>query len=899
MKEPENNHCELNLILLENGNLAPSFEAKKELSSQQLSTQEKFYNSFKENPVEALFQLGFMETKGILSSTLNFWHCFSLLFVNALRLTEHLDIKRDKVVIPFDEELCLKLLSDAPFFTGSEFLNIELLRRYWIELEKFYREKIKDYKGSAADLLRSYSEQINIADKIYFHMVENKKGSSTPFAFLATYSSGLNDKGIATHKPLKGVMDEYSGKQSKLVQMLGSVYRVAGKSSYIKSLLDNGEIFYPVGVDTSEAFTFLSETPLYEECGILCRIPNWWKSAKKGVRIKAKFGSKGRSFLGKEALVDFSAELTFDGMPLTPEEIEKIISDSSSLVLIKGKWAAMDKDKLKSTLDKWKEIQSLMSDGDLSFAEAAKIASGMDENISSTFYDEGTPVDFEFGDWMQSVLQKMKNPSEISSFKTGEGFKAQLRPYQTDGVNWLGFLSSMNFGACLADDMGLGKTVQVIALLSAECESQLKKERGVSLLVVPASLMHNWSAEIKKFCPSMKFVIAHPSNKDQFNIENPSEDEINKYTLIITTYGFVRKYKHFQERKWKYVIIDEAQAIKNHSSQQTKAVKTLKADKRIALTGTPIENTLWDLWSIFDFLNPGLMGSAAQFKRLTSEKSEHVYGKIRKVISPYILRRLKSDKKIISDLPDKIEMDTFTRLSKKQLILYRKHLDELTYLLEENVEGIEKKGLVLAAIMKFKQICNHPSQLTGDKEYSESDSGKFERLREICEVIRDKREKVLVFTQFKEMTEPLDNYLSSVFGAKGFSLHGATSIKKRKEMVDSFQSDEYYPYFVLSLKAGGTGLNLTKANHVVHFDRWWNPAVENQATDRAFRIGQKKSVVAHKFICEGTFEEKIDEMLKEKSKLSRSILSDADGLNLTELTNDEIIKLFKPGNIYE
>jgi len=284
------------------------------------------------------------------------------------------------------------------------------------------------------------------------------------------------------------------------------------------------------------------------------------------------------------------------------------------------------------------------------------------------------------------------------------------------------------------------------------------------------------------------------------------------------------------------------------------------------------------------------MGTKEEFKKLTKE-GEHSYSKIRKIISPYILRRLKTDKSIISDLPDKIELDSYSQLTKKQFVLYQKQVDELKKSIE-NSEGMERKGLVLATLMRFKQICNHPSQYLGDNDYNEKDSGKFNRLKEICETVKEKRERMLIFTQFKEMTEPLNNYLYKIFGKPGFVLHGGTQIKKRKEMVNKFQSDEYYPYFVLSLKAGGTGLNLTKANHVVHFDRWWNPAVENQATDRVFRIGQKKSVLVHKFICEGTFEEKIDEMLKHKSKLSDSILSKTDGVKFTEMSNDDIIKMF-------
>jgi len=317
---------------------------------------------------------------------------------------------------------------------------------------------------------------------------------------------------------------------------------------------------------------------------------------------------------------------------------------------------------------------------------------------------------------------------------------------------------------------------------------------------------------------------------------------------------------------------------------------------RIAMTGTPIENRLGDLWSLFDFLNQGLLGSAKEFTEFTKELQDSTtgYAKLRKMIQPFILRRLKTDKTIISDLPDKLEMNAYTTLSKKQIALYKQLLDEIGRKLEET-EGIERKGLVLASIMKFKQICNHPDQYLGREEFKAEHSGKFEQLREICETIRDKRERVLVFTQFKEMTEPLSEYLAGIFSKEGFVLHGETPVKKRKEMVEKFNGETYVPYMVLSLKAGGVGLNLTSANHVIHFDRWWNPAVENQATDRAFRIGQTKNVMVHKFVTKGTVEEKIDEMIAEKQKLSGDILGSSGEQWITEYDNEELMKIFALG----
>jgi non-specific serine/threonine protein kinase len=341
------------------------------------------------------------------------------------------------------------------------------------------------------------------------------------------------------------------------------------------------------------------------------------------------------------------------------------------------------------------------------------------------------------------------------------------------------------------------------------------------------------------------------------------------------------------------VVLDEAQAIKNPAAKQTKAVKQLRADTRIALTGTPIENRLSDLWSIFDFINPGLLGSPTQFSSFVkglADRPHSPYEPLRDLVRPYILRRMKTDKSIIADLPDKTEMKAFCSLSRKQAALYQQAVEELARQLED-VDGMQRKGMVLAFLMRLKQICNHPSQWLGDGAWAEEDSGKLARLRDILEVIAARQEKALIFTQFKETTAPLAAFAGSLFGRAGLVLHGETEIKKRKERVRQFQEDENIPFFVLSLKAGGAGLNLTAASHVVHFDRWWNPAVENQATDRAFRIGQNKNVLVHKFICRGTVEDKIDQLIESKQQLAGDLLGGGSEMVLTEMKDEDLLKL--------
>jgi non-specific serine/threonine protein kinase len=387
-------------------------------------------------------------------------------------------------------------------------------------------------------------------------------------------------------------------------------------------------------------------------------------------------------------------------------------------------------------------------------------------------------------------------------------------------------------------------------------------------------------------------VVAHPSAMPAETLANGA-DLLAGADVAITSYGYLARASSLGATSWRLVVLDEAHAIKNPGAKQTRTVKGLKADTRIALTGTPIENRLGDLWSIFDFINPGLLGSSKQFSSFVKSlaaRPHNPYAPLRELVRPYILRRLKTDKSIIADLPDKTEVKAFCLLSRKQAALYQQAVKDLAGKIAD-LDGIERRGVVLAFLMRFKQICNHPSQWLGDGAWAEEDSGKLARLRDIAEEIAARQEKALVFTQFRETTAPLAAFLGTVFGRPGLVLHGETEVKKRKDLVRQFQEDESVPFFVLSLKAGGAGLNLTAASHVVHFDRWWNPAVESQATDRAFRIGQTKNVLVHKFVCRGTVEDKIDQMIEAKQKLAGDFLGGGAEMLLTEMNDAELLRL--------
>jgi non-specific serine/threonine protein kinase len=441
--------------------------------------------------------------------------------------------------------------------------------------------------------------------------------------------------------------------------------------------------------------------------------------------------------------------------------------------------------------------------------------------------------------------------------------------------------------------MGLGKTVQVLAVLLRTRRETPAASRAPSLLVVPASLLGNWRAEAARFAPELSLLFAHPSEMPGETLKALADDPasaLRQTDLVVTTYSMVTRFEWMTEIDWHWVILDEAQAIKNPSTRQARAVKGLRGTRRIALTGTPVENSLGDLWSLFDFLNPGLLGTGAEFSRHTKKiaKGEGGFGPLRRLVRPYILRRLKSDKSVIADLPDKTEVRTYCPLTKHQAALYEQSVLELRDKLE-TVSAIQRRGVVLAFLMRFKQLCNHPAQWLGNGDYDPQGSGKFQRVAGLCEEIAARQEKVLVFTQFKEMTGPLEHFLAAQFKRPGLVLHGETPVKARQALVERFQREDGPPFFVLSLKAGGTGLTLTEAAHVIHFDRWWNPAVENQATDRAYRIGQKKNVLVHKFVCRGTVEEKIDRMLFDKRELADGVLADGGEVPLTEMSDKALL----------
>jgi len=844
-----------------------------------------------------LLLLGADEAGSALPPAASYWREFGGRYVTALCTQQGGEEPQDtvRVTAPADEELEHLALA-APPMRGGEYLTAAVLDALWQELDTAFRTELAESKCDVQAFLKRRNPAWNLVGRVHFNLAENRKDTDSPFAFLATYTTRLSAQAKAQHLPLGKALGEYAGaaNRERLLSLLLPVQRASETCPWLKAMVDAGEIFHPLRWTAGEALQLLRDVPLLEAAGVVVRMPAAWRGNRPPrPRVTGAVGRRPPSGLGQNALLDFRMEVTLDGERLTAAEINDLLAQSEGLALVRGRWIEVDREHLSRMIERFQAIERTAGENGLAFGEAMRLLAGADVAGG----EEGAPGDADWADvvagpWLADTLKGLRSPEGLAQVDPGDALNGTLRPYQQVGVRWLYLLAQLGLGACLADDMGLGKTIQVLSLLLV-LKRQADGKRKPSLLVAPASLLANWAAEMERFAPGLQPLIAHPSAMPAAELRALAPERLAEIDLVITTYGSLLRAPWIAEVPWSLVVLDEAQAIKNPGAKQTQAVKTLKAGARVALTGTPVENRLGDLWSIFDFVNPGLLGTSKQFtgfaKSLAS-RPHGSYGPLRELVRPYILRRLKTDKRVIADLPDKTEIKAFCPLTKRQAALYEQAVNELSEQLAD-ATGIRRKGLVLSFLMRFKQICNHPSQWLGDGAWSEGDSGKWARLRDIAEVVSARQEKMLVFTQFREVTGPLAGFLGAVFERPGLVLHGETEVKKRKDLVRRFQEDESVGFFVLSLKAGGSGLNLTAAAHVVHFDRWWNPAVENQATDRAFRIGQTKNVLVHKFVCRGTVEEKIDELIESKRHLSEELLEGGADLLLTELKDDELLKL--------
>ncbi len=852
----------------------------------------ELYRAFAQDAGYGLIHLAFLPKNTKTSASIAFWQSYGAKFLSAVRLADGLEESRKNLHIPFPEEMADEIVESAPPLPGGEYLRPGVLYDLWRAMNQALRNDLAEWKSSVKEYFVARNPTWHQVDRLCFNLAENRKNPELPFAFLATYTSGISDSGRLRHLPLKNALEEYSGAKNnkKLVELLQPLHLAGEKSELMRSMILNKHIFHPCGWSAHEAFKFLNDIPIFEEAGIMCRVPDWWKARSKNrVTVKTKIGAISSGTLGCAGMLDFSIGIAIGDQEISIEEWQQIREKNDGLALIRNSWVEIDREKLDQVLHYWQKVQAEAGAAGISISQAMRLLAGASAK-SSEVLDSDIPTWSRVvpGEALRQILDQLRQPENAEMLlPLPSKLNACLRPYQTNGVKWLGLMHRLGLGPCLADDMGLGKTLQVLAFLVAlKNDPAARKNAMPHLLVVPASLLGNWEDEIRRFTPSLSYHIEHPS-------AGRLKKDLAANDLVITTYGYLTRKQNLQAQPWDIVILDEAQAIKNPGTRQTKAIKALNCRNRLALTGTPVENRPGDLWSIFDFLNPGLLGTANDFTRFCKnlgENSAAGYAPLRNLVRPYILRRLKTDRNVIADLPDKTEVKSLCRLTRVQAVLYQQAVESLEKDLRTVDSGIQRKGLVFSYLMRFKQICNHPSQWLHDQSYNADDSGKFLRLAEICEEISARNEKTLIFTQFKEMTDPLAGFCEEIFGRAGLVLHGQTPVKKRKELVQRFQEDPACPFFVISLKAGGTGLNLTAAAHVIHFDRWWNPAVENQATDRAFRIGQKKNVLVHKFLCPGTLEEKIDAMIEKKIAVAGEILSDsAEAILTTEMSDKELL----------
>lgn len=746
--------------------------------------------------------------------------------------------------------------------------------------------------------------QAGLEGQVCLSLAENKRHAERPFAFIATYTTASPETGRATHVPIARALQEQAkaGEGNGVGTIWGPMQRAASRSGLLAELIESRRIFQPLAWTAAEALRFLRDIAVFEESGLVVRVPDWWSLSKPPrVKVEVNVGSKAPSGVGLGAMLDFDMRLNLLGETLSADEWKRLLATADGLVLIRGRWVEVDQERLQGLLDYWGAAQELAQREGLTFALAMRLMVRANSGIKHKLLEveAGAPgaadwSDVVAGPWLQEALAGLRDPQSLAQLETIAGLQATLRPYQHAGVKWLWHLYRLGLGGCLADDMGLGKTIQVLALLLL-IKSEGQALTHPSLLVLPASLLGNWLAEAQRFAPALRILLVHPSFGRRELMAQEVPEGLDTYDLVMTSYGSLSRAAWLKAYKWNLVILDEAQAIKNPSTQQTQTVKALQSRRRLALTGTPVENRLQDLWSIFDFVNPGLLGSAAQFGAVTREASgdegAKVYGTLRALVAPYILRRLKTDRSIISDLPDKTEFDVICSLTPAQAALYERTVIGLKQELAQVEGDKQRRGIVLSYLMRFKQICNHPSHYSGDGVYRPEESGKLRRLKPLLEEIAAKREKLLIFTQYSEISTMLAEFLAKFYGRSGLILTGATPVAQRKTLVEQFQDADGPPFFVLSLRAGGTGLTLTAASQVIHFDRWWNPAVENQATDRAFRIGQKRPVMVHKLICAGTIEERIDQMIKDKKRVAGEILSGEAEVDITSLSDEEIFDL--------
>jgi len=818
---------------------------------------------------------------------------------------------RPAKAVPLAEQFLAALTSEEPGLKASS----EEMAAFSRELESWTSQvlpKLVDVPFRTCFRLESPAEDIKTWSLSFFLQAKDDRSLLVPADDVwRTKSSALT----FLKKRLKNPQE----------QLLGDLGRAARVFPLIEKSLESAR---PTGLEmeTEEAYSFLRQSaPLLEQNGFGVLLPSWWErpGSRLGVKIRLldapkKDGKVGPAFFGLNSLIEYDWQLSLGDNPLSEAEFRELARLKIPLIQIRGEWMELRPGEVEAAIEFFQKNRNR----EMTLAEALRLGLNPIDQKLSEIKSPLPILGLQAEGQIEQILSKLSDPGScLEPVLPPHKFKGTLRPYQLRGVSWLMYLHRLGLGACLADDMGLGKTVELIAFLLLLHEREHESEdifasrdddednddadrvddanvvdednrspdrTRPALLICPMSVAGNWQKELHRFAPHLRVLVHHGQDRLSGSL---FLQELERMDVVITTYALAqRDEEDLSSVLWGHIILDEAQSIKNRAAQQTQSIKRLQATQRIALTGTPVENRLSDLWSLMDFLNPGYLGSAQSFRKdfvlpIEKFKNKSSSAALRSIIQPFVLRRLKTDKTVITDLPQKIEMNVNCMLTAEQASLYAAVVEEMLGRIE-SMKGIERRGQILAALTKLKQICNHPALFLQDGSPLEGRSGKLSRLEDMISEAVAEGDKALIFTQFAGMGAMLKHHLQEKLGAKVLFLHGKTSKKQRDDMIQKFQAGES-PVFILSLKAGGFGLNLTAASHVFHFDRWWNPAVENQATDRAFRIGQKKNVFVHKFVCLGTLEEQIDGMIEQKKTLAESVIGTGEAW-LTELSNEAL-----------
>ncbi len=716
------------------------------------ATAARLADAFARGSGHGLLQLGAAEVGHLLPPAFAWWRAFAARYVAALCLhaptvgpgvaTSVDQVARPgaaaatlPAIPPPDAGERASLVLTAPMMPGAEYLTSDVLLALWEATEAACADALTAARTDLQSFLKSLNPAWNLVGRVHFNLAENRRDADAPFAFMATYTTRLSAQAKAQHLPLGQALREYAGaaNRERLLALLLPVQRAAEACTWLKPMVDGGDIFHPLRWTPRDASRFLADAPAMEAAGVVVRMPATWRASRPArPQVTGTVGARGPSAVGLDGMLDFRMSVTLDGEALSDDEISSLLAGTDSLVLLRGQWVEVDRARMERAMQQFRAAEDLAARNGLSFADAMRMLSGA--AVTADAAEAASPdwAQVAAGPWLAETLQALRAPDGAIA-DPGPALHGTLRPYQMAGVQWLHLLAGLGLGACLADDMGLGKTIQVLSLLLLERRrnkgarwkypswkypgwKHSRRTQRPSLLVAPASLLANWSAEIEKFAPELRTLIVHPSAMTAAQVKEFSPAQTAGVDLAITSYGSLLRIPALAETEWRFAILDEAQAIKNPGAKQTRAAKALKAQARIALTGTPVENHLGDLWSIFDFINPGLLGSSKQFSRYAkglADRADNPYGPLRELVRPYILRRMKTDKAIIADLPDKTEVKAHCGLTRKQAALYEQAVRELEKALEET-DGIQRKGLVLAMLMRFKQICNHPSQWLGD-----------------------------------------------------------------------------------------------------------------------------------------------------------------------------------------